>query len=226
MSGANASPIGRSHQVMSGANASPIGRSDQVMSGANASPIGRSDQVMIAATGPKRNESGVGMIEMMIASLILAIASLSILGLISVSIVTNNRNKMDSTGTMLAQSVIEQVKATLIGTGNASLTDCDGTDWAIETSTGGAALTGVSIDFTEASPPADYYMNYVMRSPCTTTGAEGITYDVRWRVEVVGASAGTPTNTYAIYLGARKQNHSEGNMFYSLPVNFRVLVGN
>ena len=32
---------------MSGANASPIGRSDQEMSGANASPIGRSDQEMI-----------------------------------------------------------------------------------------------------------------------------------------------------------------------------------
>src|SRR5499433_2713445 len=34
MSGANASPIGRSHQEMSGANASPIGRSHQEMSGA------------------------------------------------------------------------------------------------------------------------------------------------------------------------------------------------
>jgi phosphoribosylaminoimidazole carboxylase PurE protein len=33
MSGANASPIGRSHQEMSGANASPIGRSHQEMSG-------------------------------------------------------------------------------------------------------------------------------------------------------------------------------------------------
>jgi NADH:ubiquinone oxidoreductase subunit C len=38
MSGANASPIGRSDQKMSGANASPIGRSDQKMTAANASP--------------------------------------------------------------------------------------------------------------------------------------------------------------------------------------------
>jgi ABC-type transport system involved in multi-copper enzyme maturation permease subunit len=36
MSGANASPGGRSHQEMSGANASPGGRSHQEMSGANA----------------------------------------------------------------------------------------------------------------------------------------------------------------------------------------------
>jgi hypothetical protein len=34
MSGANASPLGRSHQEMSGANASPLGRSHQEMSGA------------------------------------------------------------------------------------------------------------------------------------------------------------------------------------------------
>ncbi len=38
MSGANASPVGRSHQEKSGANASPVGRSHQEMSGANASP--------------------------------------------------------------------------------------------------------------------------------------------------------------------------------------------
>src|SRR5215471_7960244 len=55
MSGANASPVGRSHQVMSGANASPVGRSHQVMSGANASPVGRSHQVMSGA-----NASPVG----------------------------------------------------------------------------------------------------------------------------------------------------------------------
>src|SRR5437867_2362945 len=44
MSGANASPTGRSQQEMSGANASPTGRSQQEMSGANASPTGRSQQ--------------------------------------------------------------------------------------------------------------------------------------------------------------------------------------
>src|SRR5438105_14571972 len=38
---------------MSGANASPIGRSNQEMSGANASPIGRSNQAMNHGT-PKR----------------------------------------------------------------------------------------------------------------------------------------------------------------------------
>ncbi len=47
MSEANASPTGRSHQIMSEANASPTGRSHQIMSEANASPTGRSHQLMI-----------------------------------------------------------------------------------------------------------------------------------------------------------------------------------
>jgi hypothetical protein len=166
------------------------------------------------------------MIEVMIASLLLVIASLSILTLIAVSVVTNNRNRMDSTGTMLAQSVVQQIKATLIGAGEASLTDCDGNSWVIETSPGGAALAGTSIDFSETSPPTNYHMNFAMKSPCTSTGTPLEGYDVRWHVEIVGDSVGTPTRTYAIYLGARKQNHGEGNMFYSLPVNFRVMVGN
>src|SRR5262245_17159554 len=50
MSGANASPTGRSHQDMSGANASPTGRSHQDMSGANASPTVRSHQGMTSVT--------------------------------------------------------------------------------------------------------------------------------------------------------------------------------
>src|SRR5207245_1778185 len=49
MSVANASPAGRSNQIMSVANASPAGRSNQIMSVANASPAGRSNQIMSVA---------------------------------------------------------------------------------------------------------------------------------------------------------------------------------
>src|SRR5262245_3384051 len=60
MSGANASPTGRSHQEMSGANASPTGRSHQEMSGANASPTGRSHQEMSGANAsPTRRASAI-----------------------------------------------------------------------------------------------------------------------------------------------------------------------
>src|SRR5437867_11595493 len=62
MSGANASPTGRSHQAMSGANASPTGRSHQAMSGANASPTGRSHQSMSGANASPTGRSHQSMI--------------------------------------------------------------------------------------------------------------------------------------------------------------------
>jgi Tfp pilus assembly protein PilV len=174
----------------------------------------------------KSNQAGIGLIEVLVATLILMICSLGIVGLISASIVTNNRNKLDSTGTMLTQSIIEQVKATIIGSGTSALVDCSGTTWTINTAPGGAALLGSAIDFTETSPAANYHMDYIVRSPCTTSGSEITTYDVRWHIELVGAAAGTPTNTFLVTVGARMKGHSEGNMFYSLPVSFRVMAGN
>jgi len=173
-----------------------------------------------------RTDAGISLIEVMLAMLIMIITSISILGLVSVSIATNNRNKIDSSGAMLAQSVVEQIKATIIGSGTSSLTDCAGTLHTINTAPGGANLSGSNIDFTQTGLAPDYHMDYVMKSPCTTSGAQATTYDVRWRVEIVGAAAGTPTNTYLITIGSRMQNHSEGNMLFSLPVNFRILVGN
>ena len=171
------------------------------------------------------SQSGISVIEVLVATLVLMICSLGIVGLISASIVTNNRNKLDSTGTMLTQAVIERVKSTIIGSGTSSLVDCNGATWTINTAPGGAATAGTGIDFTETSPPTDYHMDYVVRSPCSSTGAEITTYDVRWHVELVGAPA-TPTSTFLITVGARMQGHSEGNMFYSLPVSFRVMAGN
>src|SRR4051812_44753875 len=93
------------------------------------------------------DQSGISLIEVMVATLVLMICSLGIVGLISASIVTNNRNKLDSTGTMLTQAVIERVKSTIIGTGSSTLVDCTGTTWTIDTAPGGAALTGTRIDF-------------------------------------------------------------------------------
>ena len=174
----------------------------------------------------RSSQSGISVIEVLVATLVLMICSLGIVGMISASIVTNNRNKLDSTGTMLTQAVIERVKSTIIGSDSSSLVDCTGTTWTIDTSPGGAALSGANIDFTQTTPPTDYHMDYVVRSPCSSTGTEITTYDVRWHVEIVGDAVTMPTNTFLITVGARMKGHSEGNMFYSLPVNFRVMAGN
>ena len=76
----------------------------------------------------QNSESGMSMIEVMVATVILTISSLGVIALVWTSILTNNRNKVDSTQTMLAESIIEQVNATIIGSESSALSDCDGTN--------------------------------------------------------------------------------------------------
>jgi hypothetical protein len=153
-------------------------------------------------------------------------SSLGVIGLLWTAILTNNRNKVDSTQTMLAQSVVEQVNSTIIGSESSALTDCDGTVWTISTTPGGAALNGSSIDFTEADPPDDYHMTYVLRAPCAEDGAFLAEYDVRWNVEIVGQADGTPTNTYLVTVGAKRSGAAETGIIDSAPIALRVMVGN
>ncbi|PYR90049.1 MAG: hypothetical protein DMG19_06375, partial [Acidobacteria bacterium] len=59
----------------------------------------------IERTSLQSSQKGVTMIETLIAGGILAIISLGMAGLILVSIAANNRNKIDSTQTMLAEAI-------------------------------------------------------------------------------------------------------------------------
>lgn len=159
------------------------------------------------------------------ACAILVIGSLGMIGLIIGCIAANNRNKIDSTQSMLAESVLEQINSTFNGTGTSALTDCAGTNWTIDTTipnTGsvGAALSGGAIDYTQTNPPAGYFMDYVVRTPCTSTGAILGTYDVRWHLDEVGSSS-----TYMLTVSAKFKGHGEGNQFFSLPVTLRVMSG-
>ena len=168
--------------------------------------VGRLDMVDEEKT--RKSEAGITLIEVLMAAVILTICSLGMMGLISTAIATNTRNKFDSTTTMLAGSIIEHVNATLIGSGSTSMTDCANNTWTINTAPGGAALIGANIDFTETAPPADYHMNYVVKSPCTPTGIEQAVYDLRWHISIVGAPS-TPTNTYLLTVGAQMKGHGE-----------------
>jgi Tfp pilus assembly protein PilV len=176
------------------------------------------------------SQAGITLIETMMAGAILVIGSLGMIGLIVDSIATNNRNKVDSTQTMLTESILEQINSTVIGSGSSGLTDCAGNTWTINTTVPvsgivGAALNGAAIDFTEANPPAGYYMNYVLSTPCTSTGKVQGTYDVRWHIDALGSGA-TATSSYLLTVSAKLKNHGEGNMYFSLPVTLRVVSGN
>jgi len=175
----------------------------------------------------KDSQAGMSMIEVMIATIILMISSLGVIGLVWTAILMNNRNKVDSTQTMLSESVIEQVNSTIIGSGSSALADCDGHTWTINTVPGGAAVSGGGIDFTEATPPDDYFMNYVLRTPCAADGQFQANYDVRWHVDIVGEAEGMATNTYLITVGARRHGSTGSRgMIDSAPIAMRVMVGN
>jgi Tfp pilus assembly protein PilV len=176
-------------------------------------------------------QAGITLIEIMIAGAILVLGSLGMLTLIIAAIATNNRNKMDTTQTMLSEAVLEHLHSTVIGSGSSNLADCAGTAFAISGVEGGANLNASesAIDFSENiaanSAKNNYHMDYYLNTPCTSTGSFQGVYDVRWNVKLVGGTT-SPTNTYLLTISAKLKNHGEGNMYFSLPVTLRAVAGN
>jgi type II secretory pathway pseudopilin PulG len=171
-------------------------------------------------------QSGISLIETLIAMVVLAMSSLGVIGLVWTSILMNHRNKVDSTQTMLAQSILEQVNSTIIGSENSAITDCDGTTWAISTTPGGSTVVNGNIDYAEADPPDDYHMNYVVKVPCAPDGTYQTTYDVRWHVDILGQAESLPTNTYLVTVGAKKLGSSGDALVDAGPLTLRTMVGN
>ena len=185
---------------------------------------------MVKQKNLPRSQAGITLVETMMAGAILVIGSLSMIGLIIDSIATNNRNKIDSTQTMLTEAILEQIDSTFIGSGSTDLIDCAGTTWTVSTAVpvsgiAGAALSGAAVDFTQTSPPAGYFMNYVVNNPCTPAGILQGTYDVRWHIDAVGSGV-TATNSFLLTVSAKLKSHGEGNKFFSSPVTLRVMAGN
>src|SRR5215475_10175291 len=174
------------------------------------------------------SQRGITIVETMFAAFILVVGSLSMVGLIFRSIATNNRNKIESTQTMLSTTIAEQINSTIIGSGTSNLVDCNGISHTIDTNAniGGANVSGDAIDFTEniaADATKDnFHMDYLLRTPCTTSGKLQGLYDVRWHVQIVGNTI-NDTHTYLLTIGTRLKNHGEGNLFFSKPVSIRVL---
>ena len=84
-------------------------------------------------------ERGSTLIELMIAMLVLAIGLGGLTSLLSLAIASNNRNSKDTSASLLAQMVIEQITAQHPNsTAAISVTDCAGTVFNVA-STGGAS---------------------------------------------------------------------------------------
>jgi prepilin-type N-terminal cleavage/methylation domain-containing protein len=189
---------------------------------------------MPEARSPQR---GMTLIELMIAMVVLAVGLGGITSLLIIAIGTNNRNSKDTTATMLAQLVIEEIGSQDPNSGILAIpiTDCAGNTFNIAV-TGGAAPggAGAALVTSAASPnygsikqsqtvgaiPAGYQMSYVA---CSAAGGSRTTYDVRWNVMTV-----TATQTRLITASARQLNSSSsllGGPIFALPVNLRSIGG-
>lgn len=186
---------------------------------------------------PRSPQRGMTLIELMIAIVVLAVGLGGITSLLVLAIGTNNRNSKDTTATMLAQLVIEEIGSQDPNSGilTIPITDCAGNAFNIAV-TGGAAPggTGATLVTNAASPsygaidqsqaaaaiPAGYQMNYV---DCSAAGGSQATYDVRWNVMTV-----TATQTRLVTASARQRGSSStllGGPIFALPVNLRGIGG-
>ena len=132
-------------------------------------------------------ESGLTMIELMIAMLVLAVGIVGSMALIIRAVSGDSWSKQLSNSTVLAQSVTERIMAIPAATNTpVTLTDCANTVWSINTAPGGPAVSATGdLDFSQAAV-ANYQMLY---ADCDTNGRQAI-YDVRWNVAAVPGSNG------------------------------------
>lgn len=179
-----------------------------------------------------QSQKGSTLIELMVAMLVLAIGLGGVTTLLGAAIASNNRNGRDTTATLLAQMVIEQISSQdVYSSFDIPITDCAGNPLSINT-VPGAVGTGAgatlkadgTIDFTQDPTnliAANYAMQYV---DCSTAGGIQTTYDVRWNV----MSVSTNTTVRMITAAARPTASNVkqlGGFFFALPVNLRGISG-
>ncbi|HWR13242.1 MAG TPA: prepilin-type N-terminal cleavage/methylation domain-containing protein [Terriglobales bacterium] len=178
-----------------------------------------------------RSESGMTMIELMIAMTVLAIGLGGVMILISGAIASNNRNKMDTTATTLAEMVMERIAAAGPDANTTfTITDCTApTPVALTvdprgstTGLGAAVDSQGNIDFS-GTAPAGYSINYMS---CGAGGTQS-RYNIRWRVQTISGS-GNVVYSKLVTVSARQVGAAstarERLKFFAIPATLRTVV--
>jgi len=171
----------------------------------------------------KSQEDGLTFIELLMAMTLLTIGLSAVLGLITMAMGTNNRNKKDTTAVLLAQNVVELLANVPASVDNRTiqLVDCAGNTWNISTTPGGAPLVSgtTNIDFTNAYTTDGYSMRYVT---CGPPGQMAV-YDVRWNLDHPGGNAFLKRVT----VGARQMGGTEKSsaILFAMPVQIKTVIG-
>jgi Tfp pilus assembly protein PilV len=173
------------------------------------------------------------LIELLIAIVVLMIGLGGLMVLLISAMYTNTTAGKDTTSTMVAEHVLEQISAQPANaTAVLQLTDCANTTWNINTSGAplgagnagshggnGSSLTSAGIvDWTQTfnNVPAGYAMQY------TACGAGGrqIVYDVRWDVITI-----TNYSRMAIVSARPLGSATTGGLRFVFPPNLRTIAG-
>jgi type IV pilus assembly protein PilV len=177
----------------------------------------------------RQREQGMTLIELMMAMVVLAVGLGGLCVMFTTAIQTNNKNAKDTTATMLAQLVLEEISAQPANTAtNFTVADCANNQFTVSTA-GAAGPTGKGatlmatgrIDQTQAynAVPANYGMQYV----ACGTGTRRAIYDVRWNVITL-----TP-QTRLITVSSRQSQGTGvgrlGGLVYAMPVTLRGIGG-
>jgi len=181
----------------------------------------------------RNGERGTTLIELMIAMLVLAIGFGGVTTLLITAITSNNRNSRDTTATLLAQKVLEEISGqSRYSDTDVAVTDCAGNPWTFSTTPGpvgtgtGAALRAdKTIDFTQpyANIPTGYAMRY---ADCSTQGGLQTIYDVRWNV--MSISTNTLAGTRLVIAAARPLASDVtklGGFYYAKPITLWGIGG-
>jgi len=185
------------------------------------------------SSASRRRQRGSFLLESLIAMIVLAIGLGGLSSLLIASLYTNHRSSQDTSSTMVAEHVLEQISSQPANSVAAlSLTDCAGTAWSISTqghaqgagsggSYGGdgARLTsGGVIDWTQTygAVPAGYAMQYV---DCGNGGRQTV-YDVRWNLITMSTFA-----RMAIISARPSGAPANGGLRFVMPANLRTIGG-
>jgi Tfp pilus assembly protein PilV len=137
----------------------------------------------------KKDAGGFGLMELMVAIFVLAVGLLGGMMMVVMGMSRDNSNRVDTTATNVAQTVLEQIAGAPANSNpTLTVTDCLANNiMNINTAPGGAGLkANGDVDFsanTAASLNANsYQMTYTL---CGTNGLQ-TPYDVRWNIQALG----------------------------------------
>jgi Tfp pilus assembly protein PilV len=177
------------------------------------------------------------LVELIIASVVLLVGMTALLELCIAAAYTNNKNSKDTSATLLAQMVLEQVASQHPdSTQTITLTDCANVGHTVATA-GGAAPggTGANLDTNAASPTAGlidwsqsfnniaggYGMQY---TDCDPNGRQTV-YDVRWNIITVSVNETRLITVSARPISSFTTTTGGGGLRFAIPVTLRGLGG-